>query len=149
MMLENRCAICRCAICNSELETVFKIRHEVFVDEQGVPVHEERDQYDSISRHIICLCENNIVGCGRLYTENDVAHIGRICILKPYRGLGIGTSLCEYLCQLAFSLSCKTIELNAQIQALEFYQRLGFQIIGTQFMDAGIPHMKMIKSTYA
>ncbi|MEM9136721.1 MAG: GNAT family N-acetyltransferase, partial [Cyanobacteria bacterium P01_F01_bin.42] len=35
--------------------------------------------------------------------------------------------------------------LNAQIQAESFYQRLGFESVGDRFLDAGIPHIKMVK----
>lgn len=140
-MIENRC------VNNvNELKVIFALRQEVFVKEQGVPIQDELDEFDSDSKHIACCYNGRIVGCGRLYVDNKVAHLGRICVLKSFRGLGLGSSLCEYLCQMAIALSCKMIELNAQIQAIHFYQKMGFKTIGNEFMDAGIPHIRMIKT---
>jgi predicted GNAT family N-acyltransferase len=124
-----------------------KIRYEVFVEEQKVPVEEEIDRFDPFSLHILVYLKTRDgvyepVATGRLIPNG---HIGRIAVLKGYRGRGIGLLMMEILEKKAMDKGISTVELDAQLQALPFYEKVGYKPYGDVFMDAGIQHKKMKK----
>ena len=116
------------------------IREEVFVREQFVPVDMEWDEFDERSHHVMAMVDDVPVGTGRLLPDG---HIGRMAVLKPWRGHGAGGALLTSLMNVARELGMRRVVLNAQIQAMPFYIRHGFQAEGEKFMDAGIPHRRM------
>jgi len=84
--------------------------------------------------------QGGAIGCGRLSQD---AHIGRMAVLREWRGRKVGTALLEALLDGARSRSYAEVELSAQVQALPFYRRFGFVEEGEVFMDADMPHRKM------
>ena len=78
-----------------DLDACLTLRFEVFVDEQGVPVEEERDALDDTATHILATLDGTPVGTARVVFQDDVAKIGRVCVVKPGRGTGLGAKLIE------------------------------------------------------
>jgi predicted GNAT family N-acyltransferase len=118
------------------------IREEVFIREQHVPVELEWDALDSSCIHILALdSAGNPVGTARLLPEGV---IGRMAVLKNWRRKGVGSALMLRLLEDARKRHMQQIALNAQVYARGFYARFGFQTVGDEFIDAGIPHRKMI-----
>lgn len=130
------------------------IRQAVFVEEQGVSQEEEWDGEDAGAWHFcveICARQKRgAVACARIIEEpwqgKPALHIGRVAVLVPWRGRGIGHFLMSSL--LAWcsqpSRADRSVFLHAQTNAIEFYQRLGFYCTGETFMDAGIAHRTMV-----
>ena len=122
-----------------------KVRIPVFVEEQKVPQERELDENDKISYHAVLYEDEIPVACGRLYFTTDDAHIGRIAVLKESRRKGYATEICKKLINLAISLNkSDIITLDAQTYAIELYKKLGFKVVGDEFLDENIPHFKMI-----
>lgn len=125
----------------SELQALaLPVREAVFIHEQGVPAELERDELDPLSRHVVATIDGRPVGTARLTPE---AHIGRMAVLPPWRGRGIGTAMLQALIAQARSQGLPALHLNAQVHAIPFYQRLGFGAEGEVFDDAGLPHRRM------
>jgi predicted GNAT family N-acyltransferase len=121
--------------------TLRQIRRTVFVDEQGVPEELEWDGIDGDCRHAIA--ENDAgepIGCARLLPDG---HIGRMAVLAPGRGHGVGSALLERMIALAAELGHKRVIVSAQTHAIAFYERHGFVAYGPEYDDAGIPHRAM------
>lgn len=116
------------------------IRREVFVREQGIPESAEWDDQDATSVHVLATLNREPVGTGRL---NPAGKIGRIAVLPGQRGLGIGTMILGSLLHEARRLGIREPCLHAQVQAVPFYARLGFERKGEVFDEAGIPHVRM------
>lgn len=118
------------------------IRHAVFVMEQGVPEELELDELDALSEHWVALDEHgSAIATGRLTPDG---HIGRLAVLAPWRGHGIGALLVRDMLRHAQGLGFVEIVLNAQTHALGFYRGLGFEPEGPVFDDAGLPHRRMV-----
>lgn len=117
-----------------------EIRRIVFIEEQRVPVEEEWDGRDGDSRHFLALQDGRPVGTARLLPD---AHIGRVAVLDEARGLGVGAALMRAAIAAARRDGHPRVELAAQTHALAFYERLGFEAVGGEFLDAGIPHRNM------
>lgn len=120
---------------------VMPVRMAVFVVEQGVPEEIERDGFDALSRHAIARDGTGaVLATGRLLPDG---HIGRMAVLAPMRGTGIGGAVLEALVAEAARRGLAEAALNAQLHALAFYRRHGFVEHGDVFMEAGIAHRAM------
>ncbi len=117
------------------------VRDEVFVVEQNVPIELEHDARDPLCTHVIArLLDGTPVGAGRLTPERQ---IGRMAVRAPWRGRGVGDALLLALVEQARLRGWPDVHLNAQVSAMGFYQRHGFQPEGERFMEAGIEHQSM------
>ncbi|MDD2701180.1 MAG: GNAT family N-acetyltransferase [Sideroxydans sp.] len=117
------------------------IREAVFIREQGVPEELEWDEFDETCRHALALSlSGEAVGCGRILPNG---HIGRIAVMQSWRKQKVGTALMEALLDEARSRKYPAVDVDAQMHAVPFYQNFGFATVGEQFMDAGLPHIKM------
>jgi predicted GNAT family N-acyltransferase len=128
-----------------QLEDAYSVRRTVFVDEQQVPEEEEIDQFEDESTHIV-LYDNEVpVGAARLRVLDGIGKLERICVLSSSRKNGAGKLLVNKLEEIAIEQGVSKLKLNAQTHAIPFYERLGYETVSDVFMDAGIPHVTMIK----
>jgi predicted GNAT family N-acyltransferase len=116
------------------------IRLAVFVEEQGVPAELEMDEMDANCIHALAFEGSRAVGTGRLLPDG---HIGRMAVLKEFRGKGAGGALLAKLMEAAKSRGDREVVLSAQVHAVPFYQAYGFELFGEVYEDAGIPHRDM------
>ncbi|GIO22521.1 GNAT family N-acetyltransferase [Oceanobacillus sp. J11TS1] len=134
------------ATAQNELEAVYQIRTEVFVQEQKVPPKEELDEFDKTATHFIAYDGELPVAAGRLrFTQGGYGKLERICVLKSQRGKSIGKQLMLKMEEEIKKQHFNKAKLNAQIQAVDFYQKLGYEVTSDEFIDAGIPHVTMVK----
>ena len=127
----------------SDLETCFALRRVVFIDEQGVPEHEEIDDLDPLSLHLLAIDAGTPVGTARIYIADGIAKIGRVCVLQSHRGKGLGAALIRAALEVSKG-KANTAKLGAQLHALGFYEALGFTATGPVYDDAGIDHRDMV-----
>ncbi|MDX1933883.1 MAG: GNAT family N-acetyltransferase [Capsulimonadales bacterium] len=122
------------------------IRFAVFVDEQNVPAELEPDEYDAEAIHLLLEDGDTAFGTARITDRgNGIAKIGRVAILKPFRGKGFGAILMRHILEIARERRFTVAALDAQTYALPFYEKLGFVAEGPEFDDAGIPHRRMTR----
>lgn len=129
---------------NDNLDEVFRIRKEVFQIEQSIDPDLEFDKYDKESIHILAKNDNYSVGTGRLVLNNDEYKIGRIAVLKEYRGNRYGEFIVKVLVDKAFSMSAEYVIVNSQVAVKDFYNKIGFIEEGEIFIEAGIEHIRMV-----
>lgn len=123
------------------------IRKQVFIQEQGVPEELEWDDDDNRALHILAEVIQSgktlAIGTARIIIKNKQAHIGRMALLPPWRHQGIGAKMLQTCIDECQKQGVQQITLNAQVYALPFYQKAGFQVSSDEFMDAGITHKEM------
>jgi predicted GNAT family N-acyltransferase len=130
----------------AELADVMRIRFTVFVDEQNVPPELEPDEYDAEAIHLLLVDSDTSasVGTARIVNKgNGIAKIGRVAILREWRGKGMGEVLMQKTMELAREHGFTSAILDAQTYVIGFYERFGFVAEGPVFDDAGIPHRRM------
>lgn len=135
-----------------ELEAAFSIRKKVFVEEQGVPLKDEFDEFDTLDgpcEHILAFCEGQPVATGRIRVLDGKGKLERICILEPYRKTGIGKKIISALEEIVVEKGYQQAKLNGQTQAEGFYKKLGYRVASAEFIEDGIPHILMIKDLSA
>lgn len=128
---------------DADLQAAKAVRTRVFVEEQGVPPEMEMDEHDAAAVHVLCTVGGKAVGTGRLVGMPDGMKLGRVAVLPEHRGRGLGTLLVRWLLDAAMRLGHRRVYANVQLGAREFYERLGFEAAGDEFMEAGIRHVRM------
>lgn len=113
------------------------IRREVFIIEQSVPEELEWDTDDDTAIHSIAIFNGIPIATGRLQNNGQ---LGRMAVLKEYRNKGIGSKVLEHLLR---QKSSSPVFIHAQKHAVDFYKRFSFNINGSEFIEAGIPHYIM------
>ena len=119
------------------------IRETVFIEEQKFKI--EFDDTDDIATHIVMYLDNQPVGCCRLYKQENEYHIGRIAVLKPYRGKGYGEKILLQAEKNAKKMGADSISLSAQVRASGFYEKLGYKKHGEIYFDEYCEHIAMKK----
>lgn len=131
---------------NENLDDVFFIRKQVFQIEQGVEASIEVDGKDEYAIHGMVYSDidkKNPIGTGRILFDGEKCSIGRVAILKEYRGLKYGDFIVKLLLNKAFNSGIDKVYIHSQISAKGFYEQLGFISVGDIFLEAGIEHVEM------
>lgn len=127
-----------------EMQDALSIRKSVFVDEQGVSLEAEIDDLENICKHVILYEDNKPAAVGRYRSyENGLAKIERVAVMKSYRKYGFGKVVMDFINSKAKEEGFRGSILNGQTQAKGFYNKLGYQVEGKEFLEEGIPHYKM------
>lgn len=123
------------------------IRRAVFQEEQGVAPELEFDGHDSNAQHLLAYLNNQPVGTARMRgVSNHNAKIERLAVLPLARRQGIGRKLMEAALVYLEKQQYQNALVHAQAYVQDLYQKLGFETVGSPFEEAGIPHIKMIKT---
>ena len=119
------------------------IRERVFIREQAVPEELEWDGLDPLCAHVLAWNDHgDAIGTARMQAKGA---IGRMAVSRTGGVAGVGRALLQTLLDLAARQGLSRVTLAAQIHALGFYEQAGFHAVGELFMDAGIPHRRMVK----
>ena len=119
------------------------IRQTVFVEEQKVTNEEEFDGLDDDAIHYLVYYNEKIAGTGRRRITENGHKLERFAVYKEFRGKQVGKHLLQAMMQDVLPTK-KTIFLNAQVSAQNFYAKYGFVKEGEMFLDANIEHFKMV-----
>lgn len=126
-----------------ELYEILKSRSEVFLLEQNI-ICQDMDGVDCESLHCFLWQDGRVIACLRAYySGKDTVKIGRVLTLTHGQGHG-RLLMIEALKAIREKMPCKNIVVSAQTQALGYYERCGFKVISDEYLEEGIPHVKMI-----
>lgn len=121
------------------------IREAVFMREQGFS--NEFDETDKTAHHVVVYDGNRPMATGRTFSEDgETYHLGRIAVLKEYRGLHLGALVVQSLEKKALQLGAKKLELSAQVRVKGFYKKMGYMPVGKEYPDEHAPHILMQKN---
>lgn len=119
------------------------IREKVFIEEQKVVPELEWDGMDQEAIHFLVFKDEKAIGCARAFVIEYRMQLGRMAVLKEYRGQGIGTALIEKALTTAKLNQLSAIYISAQYHAIDFYKKFGFEVASDIYLDAEIPHRDM------
>ena len=125
-----------------------RVREEVFVHEQKIPIEMEWDSFDEAALHAVAYNGlGQAIGTARLLAPTaKTAKVGRMAVKRVLRGAGIGHDLLRVLVDAAKQRGDHQVLLHAQRSAQKFYERAGFMVQGEPFDEVGIPHIEMFKA---
>jgi ElaA protein len=126
----------------TDIAACLAIRRVVFIEGQNVPEDLEVDGDDPDCLHWLMHKDGAAIATARVTNLGDTAKIQRVAVLPEHRGTGAGADLMRAI--LAdIKGQFKQAKLGSQTQAIGFYERLGFEVYGPEYDDAGIPHRDM------
>jgi predicted GNAT family N-acyltransferase len=128
----------------AELEAMYQIRDEVFVDEQQLTDDARNDPDDRTSIHFLALLGDEAVGTGRLTMYGREAQVAWVATRMAHRGHGIGKAIMHAIIDRGRQEGADHVMLNAQTHAIGFYEDLGFRAVGSEFFMSGIGHQVMV-----
>ena len=127
-----------------ELYEILKARSQIFVVEQKC-IYQDLDDIDYKSLHIFYEKEKKVMAYLRVFSKEknfDVVQMGRVLSIEHGKGLG-GKILKEGIKIIKEKINPKKIYIEAQCYAIGFYDREGFKVCSDEFLEDGIPHVKM------
>lgn len=131
-----------------QLYQMMMVRQAVFVVEQNCP-YLDADDKDQDCYHVLGYDKEDLVAYSRIVPKgisyvNSVA-IGRILTTEKGRGRGIGKILVQQSIEETIRLfPTEKITISAQCYLIKFYESFGFQIVGEEYLEDDIPHIKMV-----
>jgi N-acetylglutamate synthase-like GNAT family acetyltransferase len=131
-----------------EFEQYYNLRYEILRKPWNQPKSSTKDEWENKSIHMLMLDENNKpVACGRLQINSkDEGQIRSMAVKDEMQGKGLGKLIIQYIEDKAKELSLKTIMLDARENAVKFYERCGYKVVGDSYLLFGlIRHYKMEK----
>lgn len=121
-----------------------EIREKVFVEEQGFSV--EFDDKDDIAAHLVLFDGGVPTATCRIFKDRRDGYVlGRLAVMKEYRGKKLGTVLIDGAERYVRENGGKAIVVHAQQRAAGFYKKAGFTEFGEIEYDEGCPHIRMKK----
>ncbi|WP_343486863.1 GNAT family N-acetyltransferase [Allomuricauda sp. d1] len=133
-----------------ELYRALALRNEVFIVEQEC-AYQDVDRKDMRAYHVFGKEKNRLVAYARVFKKGDYfenASIGRVLVKKEYRGKALASALMKSaISYITTEMQEDTIALSAQCYLTKFYNDLGFVSKGAEYLEDGIPHIKMVYRT--
>lgn len=131
-----------------ELYSILQLRTAVFVVEQNCP-YQECDGKDVDALHFYYQHENDgVVAYVRLLPPGvsyEEPAAGRVVVHRNYRNRGWGKQIMQQALKLAREqFKTDEMRISAQLHLVDFYGQLGFQPIGEDYLEDGIPHIQMV-----
>ena len=132
-----------------DLYDALALRLRVFVLEQGP--YQDADGIDPHAWHLLgresggaLIAYLRVVDPGRKYEEPS---IGRVVIAPEARGRALGRALMqEGIARCRAAWPGRGIRISAQARLERFYRSLGFELVGAEYLEDGIPHIEMLRS---
>ena len=129
----------------ADLAAAFAIREKVFVEEQQVPREDEYDAYEGTARHYLATADGVPCGAARWRKTDKGVKLERFAVLPQFRNQEVGRHILErVIADVKAVYPHETMYLHAQVPALNFYARHGFEKVGEMFSECDIDHYKMI-----
>jgi putative N-acetyltransferase (TIGR04045 family) len=132
----------------AELSVHLHIRERVFVDEQAIFTHSDRDDRDSdpATIHVLGFCEGEVAGTVRLYAldEEGIWRGDRLAVLPEYRARHVAGPLVRYAVQTAGERGGRLMRAHVQLANVRFFRRLGWIALGGPADYLGRPHQDMV-----
>lgn len=126
---------------------IARLRVNTFVTEQKITVP-EFDQVDLRAIHVFALNPKGDEAMAICRIFHDLKRgwmLGRVAVNKTFRGKQLGSQMLMQTHCFLKKHGINQLSCHAQWRVKGFYQKLGYQIVGLPFQEAGIKHVMMVK----
>ena len=131
-----------------EYHQILALRVAVFVVEQNCP-YQEVDAIDLTATHFWLSEGAEPMAYARIYVEDQAWHIGRVVVAPKARRQKLGTTLMQQVVQWLEAQGHAKVTISAQAHLQDFYGQFGFVTTSKEYLEDGIPHVEMKKSSLA
>ncbi|USS93250.1 GNAT family N-acetyltransferase [Fructilactobacillus ixorae] len=123
---------------------ILRARSQVFVEEQKIDYCDPDDQ-DLTAWHLFEKADDGeVIAYARVFRDGDHVTFGRVLTSAAVRGTGKGRELLTAILEFCHArFAGLPITINAQLQAVGYYETQGFVVDGTPFLEVEVPHVRM------
>ena len=130
-----------------ELYDILALRSKIFVVEQEC-AYQDLDYLDQQSTHVLGTVDGKLIAYTRVVppglSYDDYVAIGRVVVDREHRRQNLGYEIMEVSNELAIQTYERSIKISAQVYAIPFYEKLGYSVVGEEYLEDDIPHTAMI-----
>ena len=132
---------------NSDLYSLeIELRARLLRAPLGLTFSSEELEAESAELHFALVDQDQVLACAVIVPlSSDLAKLRQMAVHENHQRQGLGSSLIRQIEPALQNRGFQQIELNAREEAVNFYQRLGYQTVGDRFMEVGIGHWKMYR----
>lgn len=124
----------------------YRHRDRILRQPLGLSLWREDLSLERSHRHFGVIEEGGLIaGLIMVPLSDQQAKLRQMWVLEHKRGQGVGQFLITEVEKTLLQQSLRTITLAARVSAIGFYKKLGFQVIGNEFEEVGLPHQRMEK----
>ncbi len=139
--------ITQISINTPEYDQMLQLRDDILRKPLGMELDRSRLAADATDFLICCFEEEEMIGCVILSPVNETdLKLRQMAVSKDYQGLGIGREIVGWAEDFAKHKGYKRIEMHARKYAIPFYEKLGYEPFGDEFLEVTIPHYQMRKT---
>ena len=124
-----------------EFKAYYALRYRVLREKFGLPKGTEKDDYEPISLHFIAVDdkkEEEIIGAVKMFEKAPgIAQFSHLAVAENYQGKGIGRMLVDMVEEKAHQMGYKVIGTSTRLTATGFYEKLGYRLIGVDYLMIG------------
>lgn len=131
---------------SAEYEQMVRLRDDILRKPLGLSFTMEELELEKNNILIAAFEEEQILGCCMLIdNQPPTVRLRQMAVLNNLQGKGIGRALMNFAENLSRDRGYKTITMHARKVAVGFYERVGYQVTGDEFIELNIPHYVMEK----
>ena len=128
---------------NDDLTDIHMIRKSVFTDELGIPADIENDDNDMMAMHAVLEAEGAMVATGRMKYDGDTFELDKVAVLPDQRRKGYADFVVRMLLDKAFQAEGKLILADVTVDAVPFFETIGFVPSGERYKANGLEYIPM------
>ena len=129
-----------------EYRQMVKLRDDMLRKPLGLGFTPQELEEERGNTCIAAFEEEDILGCCMLVEENpQTVRLRQMAVLNDLQGKGIGRALMSFAENIARDLGYKVLAMHARKNALGFYEKMGYKVVGDEFLEVTIPHYLMEK----
>ncbi len=132
---------------SAEYLQMVKLRDDVLRKPLGLSFTQQELEDEKDNMLIAAFEDDRILGCCMLLEEQPgIIRLRQMAVLNDLQGKGIGRALMNFAENIARDRGYRSIRMHARLNAVGFYEKVGYKIKGEQFIEVTIPHYVMEKA---
>jgi predicted GNAT family N-acyltransferase len=132
-----------------EYQQMLKLRKEILRKPLGLNFSQEELEREKDNLLMAAFDDDKMLACCMLVEEDpQTVRLRQMAVLNDLQGQGIGKALMQFAENLARDRGYQKITMHARKNAAGFYEKMGYRIIGDEFIEITIPHYVMEKSLF-
>lgn len=91
--------------------------------------------------------EGSLIGCCVLSPiDEELVQLRQMAVRESLQRSGVGKEMMEFAEEQSRKSGFSTLMMHARKTAVPFYDRLGYRMVGEEFLEVSIPHYEMRKA---
>lgn len=131
---------------SKEYLQMVRLRNEILRKPLGLSLSQDELAREKEDILIGAFDEDDMLACCMLTkADNKCLRLRQMAVQNNLQGKGIGASMMNFAEILARDKGYKKLIMHSRATAIGFYEKLGYKVVGDEFIEVTIPHYIMEK----